>query len=102
MSNRRYVERFLDEEKLYNFEGRRGVVNLCKLVAALGYKDPMYFGQLECGATLGDLIEFFQDNSGAIEAVVEWIKERNVDEWQAELEAQCPPDPDDEEDEDEA
>jgi len=70
MSN---VEQYIEQEKLYNTEGRRGVVNLCKLVSALDYRDPQYFGQLERGACIGDLICFLEDNSGAIQALQEWI-----------------------------
>ena len=57
---------------MYSFEGSRGVSNLEKLIRVLGYRD---------------LHEFFSDNSGAIEGVVEWIKEwteRN-DEWKQAL-----------------
>lgn len=97
MTNARIVDRFLDHNQLNNNEGRRGVVKLCKLAAALGYKDPLYYGQLERGATLGDLLCFLEDNPGVIEAVVDWIKEQNVDEWRAELEGQLPSDSDDEE-----
>ncbi len=73
MSN---LYKFLNQEKIHNYEGDRGIVNLCKIAAGLGYKDPMHYGQLERGAVLGDLLEFLRDNSGAIEAIVEWIESR--------------------------
>lgn len=53
---------------MYSMEGSRGVRNLLKLVKIL---DTQY----------RDFDSFFEDNSGAIEAVVEWIKDRNVREW---------------------
>lgn len=66
-------------------EGRRGVENLCRLARALGYKDRNYFGQLDHDCSIGDLIEFFEDNSGAIEAVKEWISGVESPEWKANL-----------------
>ncbi len=90
------LERYIDQQKMWQHEGRRGVVNLCKIAAALGYKDPMYYRQLERGAVLGDLICFLEDNPGAIEAIVEWIHEcidgGRVPEWNKELELQLEPD----------
>jgi hypothetical protein len=76
------------QEKLTRTEGRRGVENLATSVAALGYHDPMYFGQFSAKASFGDLIAFFEDNPGAIEAVFEWIKEQRSPEWRAAIEEQ--------------
>ncbi len=56
------------------------------------------FGQLTSDASIGDLIEFLQDNPGAIRAVIDWIGEGQVDEWKESLESQLA---DSEEDEDE-
>jgi hypothetical protein len=52
------------------------VPGLCKLARMLGYKDP--FSQLinNDGSVVGDLLDFFDDNSGACEAVIEWVLER--------------------------
>lgn len=79
------VDEYIDQEEMYRVEGRTGVKNLCKLVRAIGYKDPMYFGQLSSDAAIGDLICFFEDNSGAIEAVIEWIKGVNSPEFAEKL-----------------
>ena len=79
-SNYELVEKFLEQEQLFSFEGRRGVLALCKLARALGYKDENYFGQLDSSCSIGDLIQFFEDNSGAVGAVVEWIGDRNIPE----------------------
>ncbi len=91
------LQQYIDEQKLYQTEGRRGVVNLCRIARALGYKDPMYFGQLEHNATIGDLICFLEDNPGAITAIIEWIDK--VQCWDDELESQV--ELDDEENDDE-
>ena len=80
------VDAYMDQENLYRDEGRRGVENLCTLVSALGYKDPMYFGQLTSKACLGDLVCFLEDNSGAIKAIYSWIQDREVSEWKEALE----------------
>lgn len=75
------VDDVMDENSMYRIEGRKGVENLCKLVRMLGYKDPQYYGQLTRDAYIGDLIMFLEDNSGAIESVINWVREQNVDEW---------------------
>ena len=62
------IDKYIDQERLYSWESSRGVRNLQKLVKVL---DPHY----------RDIDTFLEDNSGAIEAIVEWIKDRNVSEW---------------------
>lgn len=70
-------------------EGRPGVENLCKLANALGYKDRQHFGQFQ-GGCIGDLIEFLEDNSGAIEAIKEWISGIEAPEWKENLLSNLP------------
>lgn len=79
------VERYMEQEQMYRMEGRAGLENLCQLTGALGYKDPQYYGQMSSKAVLGDLVMFLEDNSGAVEAVVEWIKQQRSPEWHAAL-----------------
>lgn len=83
MSFSKNLDRAIDENKLFRTEGRKGVENLCKIVQMIGYVDKQYFGQFE-GGSFGDLIEFLEDNSGAVQAIIEWIKEEGDDnyEWQ--------------------
>jgi hypothetical protein len=81
----RLIEKFQDAERLHSIEGRQGIITLACLARALGYKDPQYFGQLDSRCSIGDLINFFEDNSGAVNAVIEWVgKQRNAD-WKASL-----------------
>ena len=68
------IDNILKEEKINHWEGSRGVQNLCVLVNRLGYKDRQYFGQFGKGC-YGDLINFLEDNPGAVEAVTEFIRE---------------------------
>lgn len=68
------IDRILDEEKLHLFEGESGVRNLARLCRLIGYKDEMYFGQFQDGA-YGDLILFLEDNSGAVEAIIDFMRE---------------------------
>jgi len=82
------VDEWMDQEKLYRVEGRRGVETLCQLAAVLGYKDPMYFGQITSKATIGDLICMLEDNSGLIEAMIDWVKETDSPEWRESLQAE--------------
>jgi len=70
------LEKFIDQEDLHRNEGAKGVQNLCQLVRAMGYKDPMYFGQFTPTASLGDLICFLEDNPGAITAIHDFIARR--------------------------
>lgn len=93
------LDAYFEQEEMHRWEGRKGVENLCQLARAIGYKDPQHFGQLTRKATLGDLIDFLEDNSGAIEAIVEWVRDRDIPEWRELLEEELPPaeDEDDEE-----
>jgi len=74
----------------YNLEGQKGYEWLSRLARMMGYKDSMYFGQFAPDASIGDMLYFFEDNPGAIEAVLEWIGENMVDEWREGLEAELP------------
>lgn len=77
----RLVERFMDQEGMNHLEGQRGVKNIAKLVNALGYQDFSRYGQQPGGYCLGDIFAFLEDNSGACEALVEWISSRRSPEW---------------------
>lgn len=79
------LEEYKEQEKMYSFEGERGVERLNKICSAIGYK--------ETGFRYGSpLEEFLQDNSGAIEAILTWIEENgdNVEEWRENLETHLP------------
>lgn len=60
------VDYFIDANKIYSFEGDRGVKNFEKIVKVMGYDN---------------LDKFLSDNSGCLEAMVEWIKDARVPEW---------------------
>lgn len=95
------LDRFMDQEKLFGNEGGRGVENLCKVVRAIGYKDPLHFGQFAPNGAIGDLISFFEDNPGAVEAVQQWIYDEGdrVEEWNDALVKQLPEPEDEDSDE---
>lgn len=70
------VEKFYSDNDLHSNEGRRGVENLSLLCRQLGYEDPSYYGQFVNGGhsgCLGDILEFLEDNPGAIEAIQNWV-----------------------------
>jgi len=81
------IDNFIKKNKRFGFkpaayfrsDGEQGVKNLARLCAALGYSDPMLFGQFD-GACYGDLINFLEDNQGAVDAMVEWIEENYSEE----------------------
>ena len=81
------LQRYLDTNKMYSFEGPRGVKNMEKVMEDVCGYNPDHCSVSE---------EFFTDNPGAIEAVVEWIgKQRNAD-WKDNLESHVGPEEEDE------
>ena len=65
------LDKFIDQNRMYHWEGSTGVRNLDKLVKAIGYND-----------RYGDAIHnFLCDNPGAIEAIVEWIRDGRCTDW---------------------
>jgi hypothetical protein len=80
------INEFEKQERTSSNEGTTGVQNLCRLCNALGYVDRQYFGQFR-GASYGDLINFMEDNSGAVEAIKNWIADQDCDEWRESLES---------------
>ena len=60
------LDKFIDDNKLYSFEGTSGIRKFEKITSALGYHD---------------IHEFLADNSGCFEVMVEWIKSQRNDEW---------------------
>lgn len=81
------LDAYMAHERIHSLEGRRGMEHLCQIAGALGYKDPQRFGQLSRKAIVGDLLCMLEDNSGLIEAMVEWIRSRNFSEFREPLEA---------------
>lgn len=80
------ILRYLNDNKMHSFEGPRGVRHMEKIVHEVcGYTSD--FG--------GVLNNFFQDNPGAIEAVVEWIGNQRND-WKDNLESLVGPEEEDE------
>lgn len=62
--------------KLKDIENTRQTVSgLCRMAGKLGYTDGNYGSGplLSDGSDVGHLLSFFDDNPGAIEAVVEWV-----------------------------
>jgi hypothetical protein len=56
-----------------------GAKGLALMARKLGYRSA--FAQLAFGngATASDLFDFFEDNPGAVEAVINWVVDRNQD-----------------------
>ena len=66
------IDNWMDKEKAYRMEGPAGYRNLSKLVRLLGYRE---------------MTDFLEDNSGAIESIVNWVREQNFPEWKKGFEA---------------
>lgn len=71
MSLAEKFDQFLDASKFYNFEGLRGVNNFETVVEFI------------CGYQT--IHEFLEDNPGAIDAMVDWIRNRKCPEWEDKL-----------------
>jgi hypothetical protein len=67
------LDEYAEQEKIYALEGARGIRNFTELTRAIGYNS---------------LDDFLADNSGAIEAMVNWLHDRNVPEWKESLASQ--------------
>ena len=84
------IEEWRNENRAYHWEGDSGMKKFESLCEALGYD--------RTGFRFGDPIEhFLSDNPGAIDAIVEWMCERNTPEWVEALESQLPEREEDEE-----
>lgn len=79
MNNRlpELLDNFLAQKKIYRFEGPQGRENLITIVRALGYRSWNPYDTDQGRA----LWAFLEDNPGAIEAIVEWIKNQCNQEW---------------------
>ena len=73
------IEKYCDQEKMYHFEGGRGVNNFEKLIGILGYRN---------------LDAFLEDNSGCLQSMIEWIGEQDLEEWKESFQAEIPEDED--------
>jgi len=68
------------------YEGVAGLVRFEELLKTIGYSDDSYGERA--------IIAFLESNSGAIEALENWIGEQEVKDWEYELIAATPYDPD--------
>ena len=81
------MEDYLANNKMYSFEGPRGVRHLEQIATEV------------CGYTpdfSGVMFKFFEDNPGAIEAVVAWIGSQKNSDWKDNLESLVGPEEEDE------
>lgn len=67
------IDCYLDQEKMYNFEGGRGVNNFEKIIKILGYRN---------------MDAFLEDNSGCLQKMLEWLMEQNIEEWKEAMQAE--------------
>jgi len=82
------IDEYVEQEKLFSFDGSRGVQNLCRITHAIGYVDKQYFGQFHPQGSYGDLINFLEDNPGAVQAIRQWIEDQDSEEWKENVESQ--------------
>ena len=70
-------DQWLDENRMYSFEGRTGVKNLTRIINEVCNYNSNYGSAIEA---------FLEDNPAAIETLVEYIRTANVLEWRQNLE----------------
>ena len=73
------VDQYMSDNNMHCMEGARGVKQFEKLARALGYSDTF---------SVSTLHAFLEDNSGCLDAMVEWIKGTRNPDWKDELESQ--------------
>jgi hypothetical protein len=68
-----HLDAYMDQNRMYRFEGERAIKNLNQIAIDIGYDD----------SWLGNhpLIDMLEDNPGMCEAMVEWLKENGSPEW---------------------
>jgi hypothetical protein len=72
------LEKYMEQNRMYHLEGGMGVRAMKKIMKEVcGYSNDW----------MGTLENFFADNPGAVQAVVEWIGEQNNTEWTSNLAA---------------
>lgn len=77
------IDEFCDVKGFHHFEGDIGVERLEQVCKALGkYGHGFRFGS--------PLEHFLSDNSGAMEAILEWIREHDFDEWKENIVSHLP------------
>ncbi len=85
------VDEYTSFKKMWHFEGDTGMKHLNTLTRDMGYKGHGF----EYGSSLE---AFLSDNPGAQEAIVNWVREQNINDWKEELESCLPAEEDDAED----
>jgi hypothetical protein len=68
------LDKFIDENKMYHFEGDTGLKHLNTIAKYLGYREEGYrFGS--------SLEQFLSDCPGAQEAIINWLRDQSNEEW---------------------
>jgi hypothetical protein len=81
------LDQYIEQEDIWQLEGEQGVRNLKNIISTIGYSG--YGGVLE---------NFLADNSGCIEAIIEWIKDNDYSgEWNTYVSEELAPVKEDEE-----
>jgi len=71
------LQRYMEDNKMYCMEGERGVKHMETVIENVCGYTSIFCGVLE---------NFFADNPGAIEAVIEWIGKQHNADWKDNLE----------------
>jgi hypothetical protein len=73
------VDAYCTKKRYFHFEGDSGCEKLENLLSDMGYEGH--------GLRWGTPIEsFLSDNPGAMEALLTWVREQDISEWQSALE----------------
>lgn len=66
MTGEEIFQEFIDQERIYRFEGSSGMENLNKVAHACGYRKDQFGSEFD---------NFLSDNPGVMEAIVNWVND---------------------------
>lgn len=78
-------EKTLTTKELDNFrtDGERATADLAKMAEALGYGGFPQQLQFNNGCFVSSILNFFEDNPGAVEALHDWVRENYAQDLEA-------------------
>lgn len=85
--NMNELKKYIDEKRL-RFEGDAGLENLNIIAKVIGYQGHGF----RFGSSLED---FLSDNPGCQQAIIDWIEEQDIDDWNENLSDELEPEDED-------
>ncbi len=74
---------YLEEKRFFHFEGTTGIRNLETICKTLGYRNGSFIGE-------HFILNFLADNPGAIESLIDFIRDNADGEWEESFKEELP------------